>query len=109
MFGQGGMKPLEALRAATIAGAKYIGLDGEIGSLEVGKLADLIVLDANPLENLRNTHSVRYTMVNGRLYDAATMNEVGNRERKRGQFWFETSGNEAWGPAATEALSHTDD
>ncbi len=109
MFGQGGMKPLEALRSSTLAGAKYLGLDKEIGSLEPGKLADLIVLDRNPLENLQNTHSVRYTMVNGRLFDAATMNEVGNHPRTRKPFWFSQTGKEAWGPAATEAMSHTDD
>jgi imidazolonepropionase-like amidohydrolase len=109
MFGQGGMKPLDAIRSATIAGAKYIGLDKEIGSLEAGKLADLIVLDRNPLENLHNSHSVRYTMVNGRLFDAATMNEIGNHPRTRKPFWFGQPGTESWGPAATEALSHNDD
>ncbi|HEX8705827.1 MAG TPA: amidohydrolase family protein, partial [Myxococcaceae bacterium] len=61
MFGQGGMKPLQALRAGTLSGAQYLGLDKDIGSLEAGKLADLIVLDKNPLEDLRNSDSVRYT------------------------------------------------
>ncbi len=101
MFGQGGMKPLQALRAGTLAGAKYVGLDKDIGSLEVGKLADLIVLDKNPLEDLRNTESVRYTMVNGRLYDAATMNEVGNHPRPRAKFFFEREGGETWAPGLT--------
>jgi len=66
------------LRAATLNGAKALGLDGDIGSLANGKLADMIVLDANPLENIRNTASVRYVMVNGRIYDAATMAQIGN-------------------------------
>ena len=58
MLQQGGMTPMESLRAATIAGARYLGLDGDIGSLEKGKLADLIVLDRNPLENIRNSESI---------------------------------------------------
>ena len=108
-LGLGGMAPLEVLRAGTIAGARYLGLDREIGSLEPGKLADLIVLDRNPLENIQNTHSVRYTVVNGRVFDAATMNELGNHPRTRKPLFFELSGGETWGAAATEAVSHTDD
>ncbi|TDI50620.1 MAG: amidohydrolase [Acidobacteria bacterium] len=89
MFEQGGMTPMEALRAGTLNGAEYLGLDGDIGSIEVGKLADLAVLDKNPLENLRDSESVRWVMVNGRLYDAATMNQVGNHPAKRKPFFFE--------------------
>ena len=89
MLAQGGMTPMEALRAATLDGAKYLGLDKDIGSLEVGKLADLIVLDANPLDNIRNSEKVRWTMINGRLFDSATMNEVGNHPAVRGPFFFE--------------------
>ena len=62
MLQQGGMTPMEALRAATIAGARYLGLDGDIGSLEKGKLADLIVLERNPLENVRNTEAIAMVM-----------------------------------------------
>ncbi|WP_020404031.1 amidohydrolase family protein [Gracilimonas tropica] len=89
MFEQGGMSNMQALRVATINGAHYLGMDHEIGSLEEGKLADLVVLDKNPLENIRNTNSVTHTMVNGRLFDAATMNEVGNQENERLPFWWE--------------------
>lgn len=89
MLQQGGMTNLEAIRCATINGAKYLGLDAEIGSLEKGKLADLIVLDRNPLENIRNSESVGMVMVNGRLYDARTLNEIGNHPRQRGALWFE--------------------
>jgi imidazolonepropionase-like amidohydrolase len=83
------MKPLEALHCATIGGARYLGYDREIGSLEPGKLADLVVLDRDPLADIRNTESVSQVMVNGRLYDAATMNEIAPRSRPRGSFWWE--------------------
>jgi imidazolonepropionase-like amidohydrolase/Tol biopolymer transport system component len=89
MFEQGGMSPMEALRAATIDGARYLGLDGDIGSLEKGKLADLVVLDRNPLENVRHSDSVHMVMLNGRLYEGATLDEVGNHPRPRRPFWFE--------------------
>jgi imidazolonepropionase-like amidohydrolase len=101
MFGQGGMKPQQALRAATLSGAHYLGLDGDIGSLEEGKLADLLVLEKNPLEDLRNSTSIQYTMVGGRLYESLTLNEVGGSARKREPLFFEREGQEAWGPAAT--------
>ena len=92
MFVQGGMTPMEALRAATINGARYLGMDKDIGSIEVGKLADLVVLDRNPLEAIRNSDSVRFVMLNGRLYDAATMNEVGNHPRERPSFPWQRTG-----------------
>ena len=97
MFVQGGMTPLQAIRAATLNGAHYIGMDKDIGSLETGKLADLVVLDENPLENIRNSESIRYTIVNGRIFDAMTMNEAGNHPRNRKAFYFELPGNDAWG------------
>ena len=59
------------------------------GSLEPGKLADVIVIDGNPLQDIRQSEKVAWTMVNGRLYDAATMNETGSRERKRAKYWWE--------------------
>ena len=92
MLAQGGMTELEALRAATMNGAEYLGMSHQIGSLEAGKLADLIVLDANPLEDIRNSEQVRYTMVNGRLYESATLKEVGNYDKERTPFWFEVAG-----------------
>ena len=91
MLEQGGMSELEAIRAATMNGAFYLGMDTEIGSLEEGKLADLIVLEKNPLENIQNTEFVTHTMVNGRLYDAATLNEIGNYDKKRSKFYWEVN------------------
>ena len=72
----GGMSEHDALRAATILGAEGIGFEQDIGSLEAGKLADLIVLDANPLDDIRNSVRIRFVMKNGRLYDGETLDEV---------------------------------
>ena len=93
MMQQGGMTNHQVLKAATINPAFSLGLDKWIGSLEAGKLADLIVLDKNPLENIRNTEFVRYTMVNGRLYDAEQMNEIGNHSKQRTKFYWEQGKN----------------
>jgi len=71
----GGLTTLEALRVSTIIGATAIGLQNDLGSLEVGKLADLLVLDRDPTTDIRNTNSIRYVMKNGRLYDGNTLAE----------------------------------
>jgi len=89
MLQQGGMTNLEAIRTATINGARALGLDKEIGSIEEGKLADLVVMDRNPLENIRNSESIAMVMLNGRLYDARTLNEIGNHPRTRGKLYWE--------------------
>ena len=80
-FVQGGMSPLEALRTATTTPAKALGFDDDIGSIEAGKLADMVILDANVLGDIFQSDKVNMVMLNGRLYDAATMNEkvTGNR------------------------------
>ena len=75
MLEQGGMSPLEALRSGTLWGAEYIGIGEDAGSLEPGKLADLVVLDANPLDDIKNSERVHMVMKNGFLYDA-DLNEV---------------------------------
>lgn len=74
-FAQGGMTPMETLRTATITPARALGFDKELGSIEVGKLADLVILDSNPLEDIYRTDQVHKVMLNGRLYDAATLRE----------------------------------
>jgi len=91
MMEQGGMSPMEALKTATINPAEYIGAGKDIGSLKVGKLADLVIMDKNPLENIRNTESITHTMINGRLYDTETMNEIGNEPKERTKFYWENT------------------
>ena len=92
MLASGGLSNHEALKAATINGANYIGAGQDIGSLEVGKLADLIVLDKNPLEFIENTKTIEHVMINGRLYDTNTLNEAGNNPKPRAPFYWEIPG-----------------
>ena len=92
MLGQGGMTNHEVLRAATLHGAEYIGMGDDLGSIEVGKLADLVVLDKDPMEDIQNSQYTKYTMVNGRLYDVQSMNEVGNYDEPRTKFYWEIDG-----------------
>jgi len=90
-MGSGGLTPHETLRVVTIFGAEAIGLQQDLGSLEPGKLADLLVLDRNPLENIQNTNSVRFVMKNGELYEADTLKMIWPRERPLPpQFWWGT-------------------
>ncbi|MDQ3170398.1 MAG: amidohydrolase family protein, partial [Acidobacteriota bacterium] len=87
MMQQGGMSNIQALATGTINSARTLGLDGDLGSIERGKLADLVVLDRNPLENIRHTETVQMIMINGRLYDH-DLNEIGTRQQKRPPLWW---------------------
>lgn len=88
-FAMGGMTPLEVIRVATINGARAIGLDQDIGSLEAGKLADLIVLDKDPLQDIHNTNSVHWVMRGGVVYEGATLNEVYPRTTTHPESWWQ--------------------
>jgi len=89
MFALGGMTPLEALRTATLAPAQVLGLDRDLGSLEVCKLADLVIIDGDVSKDIRLSDRIVKVMQNGRLFDAATMNEIGPGGRMRRPFFFE--------------------
>ena len=85
----GGLTSHEALRAATMCGAQALGYERDLGSLEPGKLADLLVLEANPLEDIRHTTAIRYVMKGGRLYDGNTLDEVWPGKRKARALWWQ--------------------
>ena len=88
-FVRGGMSPLAALQAGTIVPARSLGMARDIGSLEAGKLADMVVLDADPTADIRNSDKVHRVMLGGRMYDPVTMNEVVTGTRKRAPYWWE--------------------
>jgi Tol biopolymer transport system component len=87
-FAMGGMQPIEVLRAATIDGARIVGVDQDLGSIEPGKLADLVILDANPLDDIRNTVSIDRVVQNGRLYDGDTLDQQWPEQESLLPFWW---------------------
>jgi Tol biopolymer transport system component/imidazolonepropionase-like amidohydrolase len=101
---QGGFTPWQALRGATIDGARYFGMDADIGSIEEGKLADLVVIDGDVLEDIEQSQNVAWTMLNGRLYDASNMNQVAPERVERPPFFFEQEGGDAWIPETMEHI-----
>lgn len=88
-FARGGFSPLEALATATTMPAKHLGFEKDIGSLEAGKLADLVILNSNPLEDIHNSDDINMVMINGRLYEADSMNEVHSGDTKRADYYWE--------------------
>lgn len=110
-FVRGGMSPVEALKAGTIVPAQSLGMAKDIGSIEAGKLADLVILSADPSVDIANSDNIEQVMLGGRLYDAKTMNEVGTGDAKRRPYFWEGEGaNGAAGSSRTtsEGHGHTD-
>ena len=80
---------MTALEIASMHGAMFLGMESDLGSITVGKLADVMVLNANPLENIRNTADIRYVMKAGTLYDANSLDEIWPRARPYGDnYWY---------------------
>ena len=94
MMAQGGFTPFEAIRGATIDGAIHLGMNEDIGSIEVGKLADMVLIDGDVLNDIRLSEFVSHTLINGRVFESATMNEVGDYKgitKPRDDFFFENN------------------
>ena len=106
-FVQGGMTPEQALRCGTLLGAKYLGLDADLGSIRQGKLADLIVIQegADPLKNIRDSEKIQFVIANGSVYEANRMNRLGSGQ-PRPQFYWQLPGGNAAGISGSAAFGH---
>ncbi|MEP0392596.1 MAG: amidohydrolase family protein [Erythrobacter sp.] len=104
-FARGGFSAVEALKTATIYPAQSLGMEKDVGSLEVGKLADLLVLTADPTINVRDSDKIESVMIGGRMYDAKTMQEVATGDGGRRAYWWESGmgGNAGGSERATHA------
>ncbi|HEX8444276.1 MAG TPA: amidohydrolase family protein [Allosphingosinicella sp.] len=96
-FVRGGWTPIDALKAGTVTPARALGFR-DIGSLEPGKMADLVILDADPTQDIQNSDNISKVMLNGRLYDAATLNEEVTGTRQRQPYYWEREGGAAGAP-----------
>jgi Tol biopolymer transport system component len=102
MLASGGMTPFEVLRCATLNGSKIIGRPQDLGSIEPGKLADLVILDKNPLDDIHNTNTIHWVMKNGELFEGDTLDQVWPEQKKLEPLYF-------WNfdkPRAGEPLSY---
>jgi imidazolonepropionase-like amidohydrolase len=88
-FAQGGMSPVETLATATTSAAWKLGFDEDLGSIEPGKLADMVIIDADILQDIFQTDRISMVMLNGRLYDAATLNETVTGDRQTKPFYWQ--------------------
>ena len=84
----GGLTALETLRAATLNGAKAIGMEEDLGSIEPGKMADLVFMTGSPLVYIRNTNTIKYVMKNGELFEAGTLDRIYPRQVKMQKMWW---------------------
>jgi len=88
MLASGGMTPMEVLRCATLNGSKIVGRPNELGTIEPGKLADLVIFDKNPLDDIHNTNTIHWVMKNGELFEGDTLDQVWPEQKKLGPLWF---------------------
>lgn len=92
MLASGGMSNHEALKAATMNGAQYLGMDHQIGSLKKGKLADFLILNSNPLEDIHNSRDLEYTVINGEVFESETMKQLWPAQQPAPHFYFQEKG-----------------
>ncbi len=102
-FVQGGMTPVQALRAGTLDGARYLGLDGDIGSLEAGKLADFVVIDGKPDQQIRSSERVSKVVLGGRVFDAQTLQPIVPKGPAPAPWFWQQAGHPSHGPASGHA------
>ena len=88
LLSSGGMTPMEVLRCATLNGSKIVGRPEDLGSIEPGKLADLVIFDKSPLDDIHNTNTIHWVMKNGELFEGDTLNQVWPEQKKLEPLWF---------------------